>query len=144
MIQSSPQRWLQLYIIVGSNFPLLALLFFFVGQPALAKEPVGFNIVQAVVFVATGIALPVLITQVVKPKFNEQGQRVLMPFHQIQSHFIVMGALCEVNGLVGVFLGRGYEVGIGLVAAALGLGAAVFPVMVKMREVYRLTESSPN
>lgn len=77
-------------------------------------------------------------------KVNEHGQRVLMPFGRFQILVIVLAAMCEFNALVGIFLGRGYEVFVGLGFAVLGLLGGVVPVLVKMRPLYKLTEATPN
>lgn len=138
---SSPKSWLNLYIIVGAHFALIVMLYIFVAQPSLAKVPEGLNILQLGILAVSSIAVPGLAYFITKPKLNAEGQRVLKPFYEFQSQVIIMCSFAELNTLIGVFTGRGYQIYIGMAATVVLLVLFVIPVLMKMRQLYKLTES---
>lgn len=138
---SSRASWLNLYIIVGSFYGLILMLYIFVAQPTLAKEPQGLNVIQLAVLAISSCAVPGLAFFVTKPKLNQDGQRVLPPFSDFQSKILIMCAFSELNTLIGIFLTRGYQVYIGIGATILLMSAFVVPTLIKMRPVYKLTEA---
>lgn len=96
---------------------------------------------QVGILAVTSIAVPGLAYFITKPKLNQDGQRVLKPFYEFQTQVIIMASFAELNALIGFFIGRGYEIYIGMAAAVFFLVLFVIPVLIKMRPVYKLTEA---
>ncbi len=141
---SSRASWLNLYIIVGAHYGLIVLLYIFVAQQVLKMEPQGLNVLQLAILAVSFIAVPGVAFFVTKPKLNQDGQRVLPRFPDFQSKVLIMCSLAEINTLIGIFVGRGYQVYIGIGATVFLLTAFVVPTLIKMRPIYKLTEADSN
>lgn len=131
------KTWLTATVLLIQFFLFPALVFAFEGRNARVPGPQQPDSLQIAIAVVSTLGAIFVSRQIVTPKFNESGQRVLMPVQSFVTQFTIIGVCAAANALIGIFTGKGPQVYMGLGVCYVLLITLMMPVYFKMRPLYR-------
>lgn len=137
------KTWLTATVMLIQFFLFPALVFAFEGRNARVPGPQQPDPLQIAIAVVSALGAIFMSRQIVTPKFNEAGQRVLLPVKDFVTQFTIIGVCAAANALIGIFTGKGPQVYIGMGVCYVLLITLMVPVYFNMRPLYRAAISTP-